>query len=154
MTISKDSHRGNYIRAINVAGAVFSGTDATAADLAAFAAELTDEQNTYFVDNGLDDTGGGSGNARSGGRRSSGRSSSSKRSSGRSSSRGSSGGKGKGKGLTDKQANFIQDMVDEVTEAGEDPVHDVDSIEAIYDFGERQEAINELIEQRDDVRDQ
>jgi hypothetical protein len=76
---------------------------------------------------------------------SNGRRSSSSRSSGARSSRGSSGG-GKGKGLTDKQVGFVNKMRRKAIDDGFDPseLPSVESIEAIYDFGERGQHINLL----------
>lgn len=155
MSVSTDSHRSNYIRAINVAGQTLAGTwadDAASSEvadvIADLAVELTERQNAYFEENSLD--GGGSGNA--GGssrssRKSSGRSASSRKSSGRKSSRGKGGGKSKG--LSPKARSFVEDMYDRIDAADANLIEDygllsANEIEDIYAFDERNKEIQAL----------
>ncbi len=65
-------------------------------------------------------------------------SSSSSRSSGQKSSR------GKGRGLSDAQKRMVRGLVKAIEDKGQDAPNDVDSLEGIYSFDERNQRISEL----------
>jgi len=133
--MSKKTELSNYIRAINVAGAVVAAQDNSeaspkdvAAEVGELAAALAKVQNKYISKNDLEDS------APSGGRSSSG-------------STKSSGSKGSG-GPSAKQRNFVKQLINAIEGNGDDATYTLDDVNGLSGR-DVSDAIEELIAQRD-----
>lgn len=151
-----DTKQGNYIRAINVAGTILANDPETIASdpktiakaVGALALELYKVQNKVYESEGFEAQ---DYSARDSAPKS--RSGSPKRparSSGSSTRRSST--SGDELACSPKQRRFFESLIDQIEDAGGDPLYTLDELNTSASYDERQERVNELIEQRDDLK--
>lgn len=152
MGYSPSNKQGNYIRAINVSAQLLSQDQATLAGepkeiagaVGLLAEELYKVQNAFFEAEGFEEAHTQDAfPSRS--RTSKPYSSSSKPSTPKSSGSG-------GLNVSPKQKRFFETLIDDIEQAGAEPKYTYDELNSSSSYDERQERVDELIEQRNDLK--